>query len=268
MSTAFGKSALASFNITQWPIGTTEEVRGEGYDTKTVASCCGGPEAQAKGLRPCPVFDSCQFNLRSMGGFKETKGPRNIGYRYIDPADGTATEDMMSCHTWTMTQQGKADANAALRRRTGGKHGAVIRIIAQEPEIAAEMGVPDHIMNRCQLPVNLKGEVIKQGEVMQKLLKDNDVPFSTIASEVTTEYRFFELKRTVPRYPRPGEMNADSYAHRVAMRDMDNETHDRAFVDYGMREAEMPPLPDAQPVDVVSEPVRRGPGRPRKIETE
>ena len=266
MSTAFGKSALANFNITQWPIGTTDEVRQAGYDTKTVASCCGGDEAKARGLRPCPVWESCQHHLRSMGGFKGTDGPRYEGYRYIDPADGTATEDIMSCYNWTLTQQGKADANAALRRRSGGRHGAVIRIIAQEPEIAARIGVPDFIMHRCQLPVNLKGEVIKQGEVMQQLLKTNDVPFSTGSSEVTTEYKFFELKRTVPRFPRPGEARADSYAHRVAMRDLDNETHDRAFVDYGMRESEMPPLPGSQPVAVVSEPVKRGPGRPRKIE--
>jgi len=263
--TEFGKSALAEFGITQWPIGSTEEVRNAGYNPKTVASCCGGEEAKSKGLRPCPVWDTCQHHLRSMGGFKGT-GPHYIGYRYIDPADGTATEDILTCHAWTMTMQGKADANAALRRKTGGRHGAVIRIIAQEPEIAAKLGVPDHIMQRYQLPINIKGQVIKQLPEMQELLKANDVQFSTTAGEVTDSYRFFELKRTVPRHARPGEMKADTYSHRVAMRDLDNEMRDREVVDYGMREPEMPPLQaDQRSVDVpVSEPVRRGPGRPRK----
>lgn len=260
MANEFGKSALAEFGITQWPIGSTEEVKNAGYDARRVASCCGGDEAKARGLRPCPVWETCQFHLKSMGGFKDN-GPHYVGYRYIDPSDGTATEDILTCHAWTMTMQGKADANAALRRKTGGRHGAVIRIIAQEPEIAARLGVADHIMHRCQLPVNLRGEVIKQGPKWQELLKANGIPYSTNPAETTTEYRFFELKREVPKHPRPGETQPDSYAHRVAMRDLDNETRDREFVDYGMREPEMPPLPGAQPV---SEPVKRGPRRPRK----
>lgn len=261
---SLGQSALANMGITQWPVGTTEEVKAAGYNTKQVASCCGGDRAKASGLRVCPMWDECQFNLKSMGGFKEVGGPRYIGYRYIDPADGTATEDIMRCHTWVMTMQAKADANAALRRRSGGKHGAVIRIIAQEGE---------EITSRYQLPVNAKGEVINVMPEMRDILEANKIKMSHAPGEQTVTQRFFELKRTVPRHPRPGEIQGDSYAHRVAMRDLDNEIHDRQYVDYGMREPEMPPLGEDQPV--VDAPVRGGArnpwgraGKPKNAEPE
>ena len=238
MSIEQGRSALAEFGITQWPIGSTDEAQAAGYDTTRVATCCGGQAAKAQGLRPCPVFNTCQFHLKSMGAFKGN-GPRYIGYRFIDPADGEVAQDVTKCYAWTLTMQAKADANAALRRTSGGKHGAVIRVIAQEGE---------EIITRYNLPINGAGEVVSPMPEMIDILEANKVPYSTRANEVPIGRKFFELKRVVPRHPRPGEMNMDSWGQRVAMMDIHNEARDRDFVDYAASApTEMPTVSDAKP---------------------
>jgi hypothetical protein len=236
-----GQSALANFNITQWPLGTTAEVAATGYDPATVASCCDG----LNGARPCPVWASCRFHQRVMGGFKGTGGPKYVGYRYIDPSDGTATQDVIRCHSYVLTLQGQADAGAAERRVSGGKRGKIIKVIAQEGE---------EIVTHYNLPVNGKGQVINPMPEMIETLKANKIEFSSLPNEVAVTWRGFDLKRLVPRHPRPGEPTGDSFAHRVAKWDAEDEAGSDEYAGTDNTPAtEMPtaskmPLTFAEPV--------------------
>lgn len=235
-------SALAGFGITQWPIGTKQEIIDAGYDPAGVASCCDGKD----GSRPCPVAPSCRFNRKDMGGFKFTGGPKYIGYRYIDPATGDATQDVTRCHSYVLTLQAQSDAGAAERRVSGGKRGKIIKVIAQEGE---------EIVTRYQLPVNGKGQIINPMPEMIPILEANGKAFSVLPNEVAVgPWRFFELKREVPRHPRPGELTGDSYAQRVAMMDAAEETASGDYAsEYDAPATEMPVL------------AKRGPGRPPKV---
>lgn len=236
-----GRSALADFNITQWPIGTTAEVAAAGYDPATVASCCDG----RGGVRPCPVFETCRFHQRAMGGFKVIGGPKYAGYRYIDPSDGTATQDVILCYSYVLTLQAQADAGAAERRVSGGRRGKIIKVIAQEGE---------EIVTHYNLPINGKGQVINPMPEMLETLKANDIPVSTLPSEVAVTWKGFDLKRLVPHHPRPGEATGDSFAHRVARWDAEDEVASDEYADTDNTPAtEMPtaskmPLTFAEPV--------------------
>lgn len=125
----------------------------------------------------------------------------------------------------------------------------MIRVIAQEGE---------EIVTRYDLPINGKGEVVNVMPEMVEMLKINGIKYSLLPNEVSIGRKKFELKRAVPHFPRLGEVDGDSFAQKVAMLDWDADLEARERIDY----AASPPRP-VEPE--TSEPVRRGPGRPRKV---
>jgi hypothetical protein len=199
-----GRSALASFGIKVWPIGTPEELRDAGYDVKDIASCA---EVERGKVRGCPMAEQCAFDRPGSGGFKFKSGPHYIGFRIIDPADGTAMQDVTMCHNYVLTLQKRADAGAAQRRVSNGRRGEIIRVIAQEGE---------EIVTAFNVPVNAAGEVINVMPEHIPIFKENGVKFSLVPKQEPVTWKSLELRRTVPHFPRPGERTADTFAHRVA----------------------------------------------------
>ena len=166
------------------------------------------------------------------------------------PESSVRLEDIATCFSYVLTLQKRSDYGAAERRVSNGKRGEIIEVIAQEGE---------YITSRYHLPVNGKGQVINPMPEMFEMLKENKIDFSTLPNEVAVgPWKFFELRRVVPRFPRPGEPRGDSYAHRVAQRHLDDQEKDRRF------EPRTPVAAIEEPVDEVpvAEPIKRGPGRP------
>lgn len=218
---ADGRSALAGLGIKQFPCGTREEVEQAGLDPVKVA-CCAKPIKDE--VRGCAVWGSCRFDHKGMGGFKG-QGPRYIGYRIIDPATGDlgTNQDVHTCFAFVHGLQKRADYGAAARRESGGARGEVIRVFAQEG---------DTIETRYDLPINGKGEVVNVMPEMVETLTANAIKFSLLPGEVAIGRKMFELKRTVPRFPRLNEAGGESFAQRVAMMDMEVDQEARERIDY------------------------------------
>jgi hypothetical protein len=240
------RSALASFGITIWPNGGSKEENAEqGYDLRDVATCS---EPEKEKNRGCPMWADCRFNHQSMGGFKG-KGARYVAVRQIIPVDGAkgGSQDIKRCFDYVLTLQARADAGAAERRVTNGRRGEVIRIIGQEG---------DSFTTQWYVGFNAKNEVIQPKPEDIPILKENKINYSTVVNDQAVVWKFIEVKRTVPRMPRPGEPMGDSFAHRVSEWDIENEARDRGFVEA----ASVPNEEEAafqKSDEVVSEPVRK-----------
>jgi len=244
-------STLAQMGIKPLPIGTVEEIRKIGLSEKEIATC----HQNVRGVvRGCPVEGSCRFHLQSYGGFKYTGGPRYIGYRMITD-EGSAKEDFSTCHNWVRTMQHRADHGAM--RRQQGLSGELLTICAQEG---------DPIETRLQLPVNIRGEVVNVGQTLFGILRENGIPINEQDRQQAVEYRFFVLKRTVPRHPRPGEHDQLTYDQELMLREQQRlaveEQLRGEFSRQMVREAEKrqeekqiaQPIPQGTPL---AEPVRR-----------
>lgn len=155
-----GSSAMTELGIQGNPIGTPEEIRKVGLSPKDIASCApsGDSDERIPGVRGCPMWGSCRFDLSKFGGFKK-QGPHNIGY-FLQTHEGKRKEDEMSCFRFVGTMQARMDSG--IEQRQKGMQGEIVQIVAQEGEmITTRVYVPDEKKVGSYRPQIMTREVSK-----------------------------------------------------------------------------------------------------------
>lgn len=163
-------------NVKHHPIGTLQEVIDAGMDPEDVATCHRNVAGEIRG---CPFWKSCQFHIRSRGGFKG-KGPHYIGYHLrTSKADGRRQkEDVASCFAFVATLQGRM--LAGMNAKNKGEDYELIQIIAQEGE-----------------------------EILVKEYKSVAADGGNRSGDIRIAMK--PVKLTVPAFPRPGDDIAVTY---------------------------------------------------------
>jgi hypothetical protein len=239
------------------PIGTIEEAQQQGLNPAKVATCSERVPGKIQG---CPMWTDCHFDEPRMGGFKGS-GPRYIGYQLatgdtLPSGDPVVVEGSCMCHVFVRTLQDRMLEGETLRRR--GKPGEYIRVCAQEG---------DSVSVKLEFPFNIDGKVIKQDQRMFKILEDQRIPIDRNDKREASYWDYLVVKMPVPTHPRPGERQATTYAQSIIDKIKNHQARERRLEELSMGdipriEATMGTVEDSAPV---AEPVKRGPGRPRKI---
>ena len=206
----------------------------------------------------CPARSQCRFDQPRVddmkAGFKKPGHKvENLAYRLItDSSEGNRTkEDFVSCQAWVEVFQPRARYGRQLRE--DGKDGEVLELIGREG---------DTIKRRQVLFYNGQGQVVKpQAEIIPALdragikynVNDNYPPVAT--KEVALEI-------VVPEYH---SKTYSDYDREVIERHKAGQKKAKAAAEAYYEEEEFVPIRRDEPEeDVVSAPVKRGPGRPKK----
>lgn len=196
----------------------------------------------------CAVRNSCRFDQKSMNQGKWSKGPgqraRHVAYQLItDGVEGhNAKQDFCTCISFVEVLQPRMRFGRLLRE--DGKDGEIIRIIGQEG---------DTIRRKYTVTKNTRGEVIRPQREIIPALKAANIPYNLndlSAGGIPDE---IVLDIVVPPYQgKPGgSYNQELYEMELEAQRREREAEESIYAE-----------PDNEPV---SEPVKRGPGRPRKV---